>query len=129
MERKSERQIVRILIGMNMLGDASQVRTADRNQTTDFDPDWFGLKNITDELYPLLDYINVTLLPDVNMTEEIDSFYFYEVSEVFAFFFFRRKLRNSARICVCSCMTFNFRYNCRLRFVKLWREKIGTTNA
>ncbi|EZA48172.1 hypothetical protein X777_14057 [Ooceraea biroi] len=64
-----------------MSGDADQVWTADRNQTAaDFDLEGMGLGNITDELYPLPDYINVTLLPDVNITEAIDSFYFYEVS-------------------------------------------------
>jgi len=90
---------VRISIGTNMPGDVSW--TADRNQTADFNPNWLvGLGNITDELYPLLDYINVTSLTDINTTEEIDSFYFYEVSRVFAFFFFRRKLRNNLWIYV-----------------------------
>jgi len=67
-----------------MSGDAGQQWTADRNQTTvGFDSRSAELANITDELYSLLDYINVTLLPDVNATEAIDSFYFYEVSILF----------------------------------------------
>lgn len=68
-------------IEVNMPGDASQAWTVDRNQTSlVLVPEHAGLRNVTDdELYPLPDYINVTLL-DVNATEEIDSFYFYEVS-------------------------------------------------
>lgn len=61
--------------------DADQALTVnDHNHTvlvsSKRDP---GMRNLTDELYPLPDYVNVTLL-DMNATEEIDSFYFYEVS-------------------------------------------------
>ncbi|TGZ58404.1 Uncharacterized protein DBV15_09628 [Temnothorax longispinosus] len=63
-----------------MSGDANQARTDDWNLTAGFDLVSAGeLGNVTDELYPLPDYINVTSLPDVNTTEEIDSFYFYEI--------------------------------------------------
>ncbi|KMQ96077.1 pyruvate decarboxylase [Lasius niger] len=57
-----------------MYGDANQGRTGDYNQTAGQ-----GLRNVTDGLYEaLLDHINVTSQPDINVTEEIDSFYFYE---------------------------------------------------
>ncbi|XP_072757986.1 cardioacceleratory peptide receptor isoform X2 [Anoplolepis gracilipes] len=60
-----------------MYGNVNQARTGDCNQTADQ-----GLRNITDELYEvLLDYVNVTSQPDVNATEEIDSFYFYETEQ------------------------------------------------
>lgn len=75
-------------IGANMSGDADQTWTADRNQTTaGFDLENAQPGNVTDELYPLLDYINVTSLPDVNATEAIDSFYFYEVSKIATAFY------------------------------------------
>lgn len=68
-----------------MFGDANQVRIDDWNLTGGFDLERAGeLENVTDELYPLPDYINVTSLPDINTTEEIDSFYFYEVSRASA---------------------------------------------
>lgn len=53
-----------------------------RNRTAHLaEPDRDGLRNVTDDLYPLPDYVNVTLLEAaVNSTDEIDSFYFYEVS-------------------------------------------------
>ncbi|XP_077266200.1 crustacean cardioactive peptide receptor isoform X2 [Temnothorax americanus] len=65
-----------------MSGDANQARTDDWNLTAGFDLVSAGeLGNVTDELYPLPDYINVTSLPDVNTTEKIDSFYFYETEQ------------------------------------------------
>ncbi|KAL0099028.1 hypothetical protein PUN28_020225 [Cardiocondyla obscurior] len=65
-----------------MSGDANQARTNDWNLTIGFDLERVGeLENVTDELYPLLDYINVTSLLDLNTTEEIDSFYFYETEQ------------------------------------------------
>jgi len=64
-----------------MSGDANQARTEDWNLTAGFDLERTGESgNVTYDLYPLLDYINVTSLSNVNNTEEIDSFYFYEVS-------------------------------------------------
>ncbi|KYN23415.1 hypothetical protein ALC57_04289 [Trachymyrmex cornetzi] len=69
-----------------MSGDANRARTDDWNLTAGFDLERFEeLGNVTDELYPIPDYINVTSLPDVNTTEEIDSFYFYEVSRILYF--------------------------------------------
>lgn len=60
-------------IGTNMSDDG-------RNHTVLVGPERDAdTRNLTDELYPLPSYINVTLL-DINATEEIDSFYFYEVS-------------------------------------------------
>ncbi|XP_012541117.1 cardioacceleratory peptide receptor isoform X2 [Monomorium pharaonis] len=65
-----------------MFGDANEVRIDDWNLTVGFDLERVGeLGNVTDELYPLPDYINVTSLPDVNTTEQIDSFYFYETEQ------------------------------------------------
>lgn len=65
-----------------MFGNANQARTDDWNLTAGFDLERAGeLGNVTDELYPLPDYINVTSLPDINTTEEIDSFYFYETEQ------------------------------------------------
>ncbi|XP_020291901.1 cardioacceleratory peptide receptor-like isoform X2 [Pseudomyrmex gracilis] len=65
-------------IVINMSEDANQ----ERNQTfVDFDADWrTELKNVT-EIYSSLNYVNFTSLPDVNTTEEIDSFYFYETEQ------------------------------------------------
>ncbi|XP_050453461.1 cardioacceleratory peptide receptor-like isoform X2 [Cataglyphis hispanica] len=64
-------------ISTNMYGNANQVRTGECNQTAGQ-----GLRNITDELCEaLLDYINVTSESNVNATEEIDSFYFYETEQ------------------------------------------------
>ncbi|KYM96442.1 hypothetical protein ALC62_12896 [Cyphomyrmex costatus] len=72
-----------------MSGDANQVQTDDWNLMAGFDLERIEeLGNITDEFYPLLDFINVTSLPDVNTTEEIDSFYFYEVSRILYFRFY-----------------------------------------
>lgn len=78
---------MRMSIVINMSEDANQERTGDRNQTfVDFDVDWSdGLKNVT-EIYSSSNYTNFTSLPDVNTTEEIDSFYFYEVSKLFCSF-------------------------------------------
>lgn len=71
-----------------MSGDVNQARTDDWNLTASFDLERAGeLRNLTDELYPFPDYINITSLPDINTTEEIDSFYFYEVSRASAFTF------------------------------------------
>ncbi|XP_011056707.1 PREDICTED: cardioacceleratory peptide receptor-like isoform X2 [Acromyrmex echinatior] len=65
-----------------MSGDANRARTDDWNLTAGFDLERVEeLRNVTDELYPIPDYINVTSLPDVNTTEEIDSFYFYETEQ------------------------------------------------
>ncbi|XP_070153515.1 cardioacceleratory peptide receptor [Polyergus mexicanus] len=61
-------------INTNMYGNANQVRRDDCNQTADQ-----ALRNITDET--LLNYINVTSESNVNATEEIDSFYFYETEQ------------------------------------------------
>ncbi|EFN65305.1 hypothetical protein EAG_07244 [Camponotus floridanus] len=77
-----------------MFGNANQVRSSECNQTADQ-----GLRNFTDELCEaLLDYINVTSQPDVNITEEIDSFYFYEVS----FLFLLNQHVNSKDAIVCT---------------------------
>ncbi|XP_011877639.1 PREDICTED: cardioacceleratory peptide receptor-like isoform X3 [Vollenhovia emeryi] len=68
-------------MGTTMSGDANQALIDDWNLTAGFDRERAGeLENVTDELYPL-DYINVTSLPDVNTTEQIDSFYFYETEQ------------------------------------------------
>lgn len=87
-------------IGTNMFGiDADQTRTGDdRNHTVLVDTERdAGTRNFTDELYLLPDYINVTLL-DTNSTEEIDSFYFYEVSLQLAFARFVLVSRNATRV-------------------------------
>jgi len=77
------------VIGTIMSGDANRVRTDDWNLTAGFDLKRVEkLRNITDEFYPIPDCINVTSLPDVNTTEKIDSFYFYEVSRISTFFDF-----------------------------------------
>lgn len=87
-----------------MSGDANEARIDDWNLTAGFDLERVGeLENVTDELYPLPDYVNVTSLSDVNTTEQIDSFYFYEVSRASAFsiLFFAfcvTKLRETVRI-------------------------------
>ncbi|KYM83904.1 hypothetical protein ALC53_05666 [Atta colombica] len=66
-----------------MSGNANRVRTDDWNLTAGFNLKRVEkLRNITDEFYLIPDYINVTSLPDVNTTEKIDSFYFYEVSRI-----------------------------------------------
>ncbi|KYQ57218.1 hypothetical protein ALC60_03739 [Trachymyrmex zeteki] len=72
-----------------MSGNAYRARIDDWNLTSGFDLERVEeLENVTDELYPILDYINVTSLPDVNTTEEIDSFYFYEVRRISYFRFY-----------------------------------------
>jgi len=117
---KSERWM--LLISTNMFGNANQVQSGECNQTADQ-----GLKNFTDELCEaLLDYINVTSQPDVNVTEEIDSFYFYEVSEgllQFRIRISRCKLRETMRGHV-SRVTCNFWNSCHFWIVKLSRKKI-----
>lgn len=61
---------------------ANEVWIDNWNLTAGFDLERVGeLGNVTDELYPLPDYINITSLPDVNTTEQIDSFYFYETEQ------------------------------------------------
>lgn len=103
-KRKSERWM--LLISTNMYGNANRVRSGECNQTADK-----GLRNFTDELCEtLLDYINVTSQPDINVTEEIDSFYFYEVSKGLLQFWIsisRCKLRETIRRHV-SDVTCNF---------------------
>ncbi|XP_039313653.1 cardioacceleratory peptide receptor isoform X2 [Solenopsis invicta] len=67
-------------IGTTM--SANEVWIDNWNLTAGFDLERVGeLGNVTDELYPLPDYINITSLPDVNTTEQIDSFYFYETEQ------------------------------------------------
>lgn len=74
-------------IGTTM--SANEVWIDNWNLTAGFDLERVGeLGNVTDELYPLPDYINITSLPDVNTTEQIDSFYFYEVSRAWHFRFY-----------------------------------------
>lgn len=107
-------------ISTNMYGNANQVRRGDCNQTTDQ-----ALRNITDEA--LLNYINVTSESNVNATEEIDSFYFYEVSKGLLQSRIRiplRKQREILRIHV-SRVTCNFWNSCHFRIVKPSRKKIA----
>lgn len=57
----------------------SQTREQRSNRNQSYDVDVTVGKNATDGIFLITEYLNVTP-SDINATEEIDSFYFYEVN-------------------------------------------------
>ncbi|KYN44800.1 hypothetical protein ALC56_00795 [Trachymyrmex septentrionalis] len=110
-----------------MSGNANRARTDDWNLTAGFNLGRVEeLGNVTDELYPIPDYINVTSLADVNTTEEIDSFYFYEVSRIsyFRFYFLHFCDRKCYKLyVVCNFWSIYFLiHRANICVTKIWKS-------